>query len=749
MRQHAPSPSLCSPNTLLLHFPTLVLLTLIVLVSSRLPPPLSRFSFCLLRGFKLIYARALACWTMYVLLGIGAEEEAAAKAAEEARLAAIEAALFEQEEEEEGEEGRGEDASGRKLGRAISPASAEVEAASAAGLRVSRQRRTSNSSNVSSSRASTRAATPAQLAMAPRQAYSRTYGAYLRQRHGLQAEVAAPSVAAAPGHSSPDLGLDATATEAADETEVAVAAAAAAEAAAAKAAAAPPRATTVVDIRVKMKLEIRRMRMRHLALRRSGGGGSGTSSPLLGGAAALADSENLDEEIVRMHHLDLQFLPGEQRTSEYTQRLAAKLAAMRSEFRLVSEHGERIHRNVVAQRKRREHEAKLLSTLEAEEDSALDGEQGRTAALLSKGTTTLESLLADRVAYLVKTYRKVAAEHALEYTWSVARKCMTALKEPLRWKRAVSIRNKWRLRRWLRICTRLIHIDRSIHRYHKVRTLRKSFLGWLYLTGDTIARMSPGLAPKLNLRRERVTLFARLLEAGKPDACPRCVFARWLEWTHLKVARRALVTCSRQRADSLLVRKVFDALHSVAAGKGEGAAVSSSGVGTRGVGGGESGGESGGAGDGEAESLARLYDERRWSCELERWVARVLRPETHSGWQRRKSLWLRRRALRLAREETFRLTLLGGFEMVKQRIAHEAELHFDDEARKVEEEGKMPEAYLTGALDLREKELRNLWSSCAAGEKRWRTLPQHAHAPLTTLPSRKPFVGCLVDHPEP
>ena len=35
-----------------------------------------RKRYCLLRGFRVIYSRCLAQWTMYVVLGLGAEEDA-------------------------------------------------------------------------------------------------------------------------------------------------------------------------------------------------------------------------------------------------------------------------------------------------------------------------------------------------------------------------------------------------------------------------------------------------------------------------------------------------------------------------------------------------------------------------------------------------------------------------------------------------------------------------------------------------
>ena len=94
----------------------------------------------------------------------------------------------------------------------------------------------------------------------------------------------------------------------------------------------------------------------------------------------------------------------------------------------------------------------------------------------------------------------------------------------------------------------------------------------------------------------------------------------------------------------------------------------------------------------------------------------IFRPETYSAWTRRKARWLRRRAWRCAKEDSLRLDLVEAHGGVKLRIAHESELQFDDEARQVDQ-GKMPEAYLTGALELREFELTNLWSSCAAVAK--------------------------------
>lgn len=58
-----------------------------------------------------------------------------------------------------------------------------------------------------------------------------------------------------------------------------------------------------------------------------------------------------------------------------------------------------------------------------------------------------------------------------------------------------------------------------------------------------------------------------------------------------------------------------------------------------------------------------------------------------------------------------RLELLAARECIAQRVAQEADLHFEREAR---ENAMSASPYLTGALTLREQHTKSLWSACAA-----------------------------------
>jgi hypothetical protein len=544
-----------------------------------------RKRYCVLRGFKIIYARVLARWSMYVLLGMGQEEEARAA-------------------EEEG---------------------------------------------------TPHAALPG--AFGARQRIGRTHGAYLRQRHAfdLLPDDEARSAPRAPQPSPSPLTT-----------------------------AAPGEARrTVVDIRVGAKLQLRRQRLEQVALRIKNGEGVGECEGARG-----------------PHHLDIQMLAGSERTAEYTRRLAERQAEVAGEYAAVEARGARLRRRADQRSQWRAHQEKELTAVEEQVAEALEEDAGRTHALLASATSSLEHHLGHKVDQLLRAYNKVLAEVGREYTAELARRCLNALKGPLRERRATALRNKWKLRRWLRVCARLNAFDRSMHRYRRLRLLHRCLWGWLYATADSLARMEPGLSAHLQRRAHRVRLYSRLLEAGRSDRCPRCLFARWLEWTNLRVTRRSIVRCSLARIDASLLGRVFHAWTSALALKRAGA--------------------DGCASDAPDALLQAAPPppsalEMRFASELHRWSNKVMRPETYAGWLRRKNRWARKRSRRLAKEAPMRVGLIQIQGSIRERIQLEADLHFDEQKK---EAGAIPpSAYLTGALELREQEVLALWRACAAMAK--------------------------------
>ena len=635
-----------------------------------------RKRYCLLRGFKLIYGRVLSQWALYVLLGIGRDEEKAAVA----RTTTLEPkrASAGGDEDEEDEGAGSSPAAAIDVGDDSSaPRAASRAGTPSGGLASGGQARKPTPS--SHSRRSKEGPAAADIVRA-----ARTYGAYLLQRHGTPSAPPGQKMSDQPFANVPDAAIAAAASAAEAITM------------AHKAKGLSGRRSTVVDMRVAAKLEVRRKRLEETALRRKGGGGGG-----IGGD----DGGDDGGESGGQHHLDLQALPGAERTQIYTKRLAARLEQVSGEFHAVEARGGRLRRRADQQAKRVELQESMMDSLEKESSAALTEDGERTRTLLTTATSALELLLAQKVENLVRVYRKVAAAHEEDYTFALGKRCLQALKEPLRWKRAVSLRNKWRIRRWLRICVRLRNIDASIHRYHRVRTLYKCFWGWLYQTGDALRLMTPGIAQKLKRRRQQMVLYSSLLEAERSDSCPRCLFARWLEYTHRKVTRRAIVSCSKARIDSRLMASVFHALHSAkTAGthRSEGTGVATAG--------------SAAAGDEDDGAVWYKYSEARWSGELERWVCQVLRPESFADWNRRKNRWTKRRQKRLIKMSEMRQGLIAFQSQIKARVEHEANLHYEVQNRDAEA-GRMPNAYLTGALSLREYELQNLWVGCAAVAK--------------------------------
>ena len=96
-------------------------------------------------------------------------------------------------------------------------------------------------------------------------------------------------------------------------------------------------------------------------------------------------------------------------------------------------------------------------------------------------------------------------------------------------------------------------------------------------------------------------------------------------------------------------------------------------------------------------------------ADREVWQTYFLRPELHSNWLRRKARWQRQRAERLApgKVTTRAISFLRG--QLDERISIERELLFSEQAST-----SNVEIYWTGAIKLREIELKALWEKAEA-----------------------------------
>ena len=117
----------------------------------------------------------------------------------------------------------------------------------------------------------------------------------------------------------------------------------------------------------------------------------------------------------------------------------------------------------------------------------------------------------------------------------------------------------------------------------------------------------------------RKNLSCRAITHAPSSRAPAGIFARWLEYTQLKITRRAIIRCSRARIDSRLLGKVFAALHggisaSVTAKAPSGASAPSAAVHTDGSP--LAGDDAGGVGFGGNLEL-------RWATDLDRWITKV------------------------------------------------------------------------------------------------------------------------------
>ena len=668
-----------------------------------------RKRWALLRGWRAVYARVLGRWVMYVCMGVGRAEEAAEEAEAEAELAAAEEAV-----------------ASRAVGGAPGPA---------------RHRLSTRPLGVANRRAS-------QVRM-----MSRTHGALLMRRHGFvapgvpgggggsrQGDTAAAAVAQAAHAASRRRGSTSDVLSIGAATSGTLARAGSVADVLARGGGLGGRglggtwgprysreSASAVDRRVMGHVDAKRRWEAAAALRGAVHGQRAWGEADTDGEGSDAEEAWTDERC----EAHVAAVDGE-RAALGTERAA--LEARRCKLERWSAALTRRQRGLLG---RMESVAEAASAVGA-------GVEARASLVLGAATDSLVWRMEHRDEILGRVCARVMAQLDASHTWRVARSCLIALATPIRWKMATRLSNRWRLKRYIRTCRRLNAIYRHMPAHVRMRTLRACFWGWLYLTADSIEAMPPGFARALGVRRERISLFSRLLLADRHPLCPRCQFARWLEFSQRRVFRRAVVACMLRVADARLLGICFGALRDhVGSGAGRrgghgergGGGGSpfdspanlrqlSSPVGLRSVGGGSApmqrrlgrsvlvGGAaspaliaraSAGLGEacvgGRAEAVALV--------ELERWT-RLLRPEPHSFYMRRRAEWVERRQQRLLLSQREHITAFAS--ELSARIAQERRLHMDAASAP----GARLEPSLPGALKLREFQLRELWRGCCS-----------------------------------
>ncbi|KAL3894714.1 MAG: hypothetical protein SGPRY_013732 [Prymnesium sp.] len=267
--------------------------------------------------------------------------------------------------------------------------------------------------------------------------------------------------------------------------------------------------------------------------------------------------------------------------------------------------------------------------------------------VLSRNQDEVEAMVSRRGEKLLAVYTRTKQQFDLLLLRETVAACFHALSVPMRWRRAVHVSNKLRLKRWLRICVRFRWVYEHIHIYRKYRILSAILWAWLKLIERYYTYRTPGLVRSIKIRRSRVSLFSRLLLAGKHPTCARSLFARWLEWTQTRKAARATVHLTSLITNQRLLRRCFD---------GFVVSVASSCV--RGV----------------------SVEERAWA-DREAWVSFFLRPGLYSSWVRRKERWERARAERMAPAKVTAVAVTDLRAQQAARVAVERDLLFNTQAR--------------------------------------------------------------------
>ncbi|KAL1522698.1 hypothetical protein AB1Y20_017674 [Prymnesium parvum] len=260
----------------------------------------------------------------------------------------------------------------------------------------------------------------------------------------------------------------------------------------------------------------------------------------------------------------------------------------------------------------------------------------------------MQAFLDGREEKLARAYERVKEQvHAVE-AHALVSACFIALSMPVRWRRAVRLSNKFKLRRWVRICKRFLFLYENMHKYRNYRLLHRTMWAWVQMVETNLLCRSRGLKQLVKQRRRRAELFSRLLLDGKHPTCPRALFARWLEWTQARAYARAIVALSGTVKGQRLLQTCFNALaHSILKKR-------------------------------QTETVPRAQEslsvEVRATADRDTWLVHYVRPDLHSNWIRRNVRWQRARATRNAPGKVATRLLLAQRDQVNERIMIERDL---------------------------------------------------------------------------
>ena len=197
---------------------------------------------------------------------------------------------------------------------------------------------------------------------------------------------------------------------------------------------------------------------------------------------------------------EIDTLRGTEKHREYVRRCTHRKARFDEEQASVQAKAVRLVRRVKEQDRRHAVGESVRQAVDEQSVTLLRDAAEATEQRLSHATGALNSVLMNKGEIFVEELLRIWADADAMYTRSVAARCMDALKEPLRWKRAVSLANKWRLRRMLRICARLRAIDRH-GTATRTRTCRLSASPLHRCASHHLAGASPPTAGCVSLSR--------------------------------------------------------------------------------------------------------------------------------------------------------------------------------------------------------------------------------------------------------
>ena len=285
--------------------------------------------------------------------------------------------------------------------------------------------------------------------------------------------------------------------------------------------------------------------------------------PLASGAAGDA-AEDADADA----SLTIDFLSQDRADREQEIGLMERICRFSSDTRrriqlIIEQHDDTAQQLVEATTIR---EATLSNVLLGEEEDTMDAVQ--------QEMQYVARFKIEAADVLVTVLARVHLEVLLVLLRQDLKKYFRALRIPMLEASSLSMCRVKKMRNWIRICRRLIAINRSAAYYNRRRQQWVLFNRWLKLLEIEQLNTTPGLVNQARARLRRYCSFSSIMKRkgyrktvyldskklAKDSSCTAAVFARWSALTQEEAAMRLALSLAARKAALVILQKCFYAL---------------------------------------------------------------------------------------------------------------------------------------------------------------------------------------------